>query len=78
MALAAQALSILALVPAAANPSLLMTEASTLSAGLCGTVNGVLIEIPLGDPVLPGTVGTACCSKGCHSSSRKSEKRAAG
>ncbi|MBD3729620.1 MAG: hypothetical protein IE933_07935 [Sphingomonadales bacterium] len=59
---------VVALVPAALNPSLLATE-MTLGAIVCGS--GVTVQIPLGDPVLPGTLGSACCAKGCHSSERK-------
>lgn len=61
-----QAFAVVALVPAAANPSL-MLRGEALLMTLCG---GGTISVPLDNP-LPGTQGAACCAKGCHSSDKK-------
>ena len=63
--------SALALVPAAVNPSLLL-GGETLTVTLCG---GGSASIPLDNP-LPGSNGTACCAKGCHTSEKRRNKTA--
>lgn len=56
-----------ALVPAAANPSLLVRpEVLTLS--MCG---GGTVTVPLDGPLIPGSNGTVCCAKGCHTDDRR-------
>ncbi len=58
--------SLLTLVPAAVNPSLLL-RGETLTVTLCG---GGSASIPLDNP-LPGSNGAACCAKGCHSNEKR-------
>lgn len=65
-------LALAALLPAAANPSLLL-RSETMMVTLCG---GGLVNVPLGAPILPGSKGTACCAKGCHSSDRRKRDNA--
>ncbi|WP_054530913.1 hypothetical protein [Erythrobacter sp. SG61-1L] len=68
-----QAFAVIALVPAAANPSL-MLRGEALLMTLC---SGASISVPLGNP-LPGTQGAACCAKGCHSTDKKRKGAADG
>lgn len=67
--------AVMALVPAALNPSLLV-RGESLAALVCG--GGAAVQIPLGDPIIPGTVGSACCAKGCHSSEKKKKSKSTG
>lgn len=59
--------AMIAMVPAALNPSLSLEQPS-LAAKLCGS--GATLSIPIGTPKLPGTVPSACCAKGCHGKRR--------
>lgn len=59
--------AMIAMVPAALNPSLSLEQPS-LDTKLCGS--GTALSIPLGTPRLPGTVPSACCAKGCHGKRR--------
>jgi|GEM_PF-1897832 len=61
--------ALLALLPAAANPSLLV-EGEWLAVTLCG---GGTMSIPLDNP-LPGSQASACCSKGCREDSRRKQR----
>ncbi|HTN14612.1 MAG TPA: hypothetical protein VL094_07375 [Sphingomonadaceae bacterium] len=65
-----QAFAMLALIPAAANPSL-MLRGEALLMSLCG---GGAISVPLETP-LPGTPGAACCAKGCHADDKRKRGR---
>jgi len=62
-----------ALLPAAANPSLLL-RSETMMVSLC---SGGVANVPLGAPILPGSKGGACCAKGCHSGERRKRDQAA-
>ena len=62
-----QIVALIAMIPAALNPSLAV-EQEALQGRMCGT--GQLVSIPLGAPKLPGTLPSACCAKGCHSKRR--------
>lgn len=59
--------ALVAMMPAAINPSLAV-EQESLSGIMCGS--GASISIPLGPPRLPGTLPSACCAKGCHGKRR--------
>ncbi len=65
----ALAFASLALFPAALNPSL-NVRAETMSMVLCAGGARQSVEVPVGDPVLPGTAGSACCAKGTDSRRR--------
>lgn len=65
-----QVTALIAMIPAALNPSLSL-EQSTIKALVCGS--GKVISIPLGPPRLPGTVPSTCCAKGCHAARRKTK-----
>ncbi len=71
MSMPLQIFAVLALLPAAANPSLLV-RGEALALSLCG--GSASVSIPLDSP-LPGTTGSACCAKGCQSGEKR--KRAA-
>ena len=66
MASPLQLLAVVALVPAAINPALLV-RGEMLASHLCG---GGTISIPLDNP-LPGSVDNACCNKGCQSDEKR-------
>jgi len=63
-------LALAALVPAAANPALLV-RGEALDVTLCG---GGSVSIPLENP-LPGSNGAACCAKGCHAGEQRKRTR---
>jgi hypothetical protein len=63
--------SVLALVPAAVDPSLLL-RGETLTVTLCG---GGTASIPLDNP-LPGSNNAVCCAKGCRSSEKRRNRLA--
>ncbi len=66
----------IALLPAAANPSL-SAVSERLAVALCSGGERSISFIP-GKPILPGEKATLCCAKGCHNSNeRKKAKRAA-
>ncbi len=65
-------LAFVALLPAAANPSLI-AQAEGITLALCGQ-NASSITIP-GETPLPGTNGGACCAKGCHSSDKRKKQK---
>lgn len=65
-----QAFAVVALIPAAANPSL-MLRGEALLMSLCG---GGAVSVPLETP-LPGSQGAACCAKGCHSDDKRKRAR---
>lgn len=66
-------LALVALVPLAANPSLLVTR-SSVSIGLCsGDGRTGAIELPVGPARLPGEEQDQCCGKACHAG--RSRKR---
>ena len=62
-----QIVALIAMIPAAFNPSLTV-EQETLQGRMCGT--GQRVSIPLGAPKLPGTLPSVCCAKGCYSKRR--------
>ena len=66
---AAKYTAALALLPAALNPSL-AASAMGITLSLCGAA-GASITLPAGAPSLPGSNGSACCSKGCHASQER-------
>jgi hypothetical protein len=66
-------LALAALVPAAANPSLLV-QGEALELALCA---GGSISVPLDNPV-PGSQTSACCAKGCQSDEKRKQARRGG
>ena len=66
-----RSLALLAMVPAAANPSVI-SGANPITVSLC---QGGSITIP-GSKQLPGSEGKSCCNKGCHGGDKR--KRAGG
>lgn len=69
MIIAMKYVAAVTLLPAALNPSLIAsTQGLTLS--LCGPSGGSM-SVPGGTPPLPGSDGSACCTKGCHSSQER-------
>ena len=62
-----QMVALIAMIPAALNPSL-SVEQEVMKGRICG--GGQAISIPLGAPMLPGTLPSACCAKGRHSKRR--------
>lgn len=61
-----RSLAVLAMVPAAANPSVL-SGANPITVSLC---QGGSITIP-GGQQLPGSEGKSCCNKGCHGGDKR-------
>ncbi len=59
-------LALIALLPAALNPSL-AAAAPRIMLGLCGQAGGS-VSIPTETPSPPGSNGALCCAKGCHNS----------
>lgn len=73
MSSTAALVAVVAIIPAAMNPSLVVRD-KTLSALVCGS--GVTVSIPVGSPDLPGSMPSMCCAKGCQTKSRKLAKSA--
>lgn len=61
-----RSLALVAMVPAAANPSI-VSGAGAITVSLC---QGGSITIP-GGKQLPGSDGKSCCNKGCHGGDKR-------
>ena len=66
-------LALVALLPAALNPSLALYRPG-IPVALCGGSAGSVVEIPLTSQPLPGSAEELSCGKACHGGS--SRKRA--
>ena len=69
--------ALVAMVPLALNPSLLVAR-TTLAVALCnGAGPGGVVRLPLGPARLPGDTPGHCCDKACHGAGSRKRVSAA-